>query len=150
MRAVVQRVNRARVEVDGRTTGEIGPGMVVLLGVAKTDAEADAAQLAEKIAGLRLFNDDNGRMNRSVEEVGGALLVVSQFTLHGDCRKGRRPSFDRAAPAAQAQALYEKFLHVLRHRGLQVETGVFQAMMEVELVNAGPVTLLVDTDRSFY
>ncbi len=150
MRAVVQRVSRARVEVEGRTTGEIGPGMVVLLGVAKTDAEADAAQLAEKIAGLRLFNDDNGKMNRSVEEVGGAILVVSQFTLHGDCRKGRRPSFDRAAPAAQAQALYEKFLHVLRHRGLQVETGVFQAMMEVELVNAGPVTLLVDTDRSFY
>jgi D-tyrosyl-tRNA(Tyr) deacylase len=150
MRAVVQRVSRARVEVEGRMTGEIGPGMVVLLGVAKTDAEADAAQLAEKIAGLRLFNDDNGKMNRSVEEVGGAVLVVSQFTLHGDCRKGRRPSFDRAAPAAQAQALYEKFLHVLRHRGLQVETGVFQATMEVELVNAGPVTLLVDTDRSFY
>ncbi len=150
MRAVVQRVSRARVEVDGRTTGEIGEGLLVLLGVAKTDAEADAAQLAEKIAGLRLFNDDNGKMNRSVEEVGGAVLVVSQFTLHGDCRKGRRPSFDRAAPAAQAQALYEKFLHVLRHRGLQVETGVFQAMMEVELVNAGPVTLLVDTDRSFY
>ncbi len=150
MRAVVQRVNRARVEVDGRTTGEIGEGLLVLVGVAKTDAEADAAQLAEKIAGLRLFNDDNGKMNRSVEEVGGALLVVSQFTLHGDCRKGRRPSFDRAAPAAQAQALYEKFLHVLRHRGLKVETGVFQAMMEVELVNAGPVTLLVDTDRSFY
>ncbi len=150
MRAVVQRVSRARVEVEGSKTGEIGPGMVVLLGVAKTDAEADAAQLAEKIAGLRLFNDDNGKMNRSVEEVGGAVLVVSQFTLHGDCRKGRRPSFDRAAPAAQAQALYEKFLHVLRHRGLQVETGVFQAMMEVELVNAGPVTLLVDTDRSFY
>lgn len=150
MRAVVQRVSRARVEVEGRAAGEIGPGMVVLLGVAKTDAEADAAQLAEKIAGLRLFNDDNGKMNRSVEEVGGAVLVVSQFTLHGDCRKGRRPSFDRAAPAAQAQALYEKFLHVLRHRGLQVETGVFQAMMEVELVNAGPVTLLVDTDRSFY
>jgi D-tyrosyl-tRNA(Tyr) deacylase len=150
MRAVVQRVSRARVEVDGRTTGEIGEGLLVLVGVAKTDAEADAAQLAEKIAGLRLFNDDNGKMNRSVEEVGGAVLVVSQFTLHGDCRKGRRPSFDRAAPAAQAQALYEKFLHVLRHRGLQVETGVFQAMMEVELVNAGPVTLLVDTDRSFY
>lgn len=150
MRAVVQRVSRARVEVDGRTTGEIGEGMLVLVGVAKTDAEADAAQLAEKIAGLRLFNDDNGKMNRSVEEVGGAVLVVSQFTLHGDCRKGRRPSFDRAAPAAQAQALYEKFLHVLRHRGLKVETGVFQATMEVELVNAGPVTLLVDTDRSFY
>ncbi len=150
MRAVVQRVSRARVEVEGRVTGEIGPGMVVLLGVSKTDAEADAAQLAEKIAGLRLFNDDNGKMNRSVEEVGGAVLVVSQFTLHGDCRKGRRPSFDRAAPAAQAQTLYEKFLHVLRHRGLKVETGVFQAMMEVELVNAGPVTLLVDTDRSFY
>ena len=150
MRAVVQRVSRARVEVDGRTTGEIGEGLLVLVGVAKTDTEADAAQLAEKIAGLRLFNDDNGKMNRSVEEVGGAVLVVSQFTLHGDCRKGRRPSFDRAAPAAQAKALYEKFLHVLRHRGLQVETGVFQAMMEVELVNAGPVTLLVDTDRSFY
>ncbi len=150
MRAVVQRVSRARVEVDGRTTGEIGEGLLVLVGVAKTDAEADAAQLAEKIAGLRLFNDDNGKMNRSVEEVGGAVLVVSQFTLHGDCRKGRRPSFDRAAPAAQAQTLYEKFLHVLRHRGLKVETGVFQAMMEVELVNAGPVTLLVDTDRSFY
>lgn len=150
MRAVVQRVSRARVEVDGRTTGEIGEGMLVLVGVAKTDAEADAAQLAEKIAGLRLFNDDNGKMNRSVEEVGGAVLVISQFTLHGDCRKGRRPSFDRAAPAAQAQTLYEKFLHVLRHRGLQVETGVFQAVMEVELVNAGPVTLLVDTDRSFY
>ncbi len=150
MRAVVQRVSRARVEVEGRTTGEIGEGLLVLVGVAKTDAEADAAQLAEKIAGLRLFNDDNGKMNRSVEEVGGAVLVVSQFTLHGDCRKGRRPSFDRAAPAAQAQTLYEKFLHVLRHRGLKVETGVFQAMMEVELVNAGPVTLLVDTDRSFY
>ncbi len=150
MRAVVQRVSRARVEVEGRMTGEIGEGLLVLVGVAKTDAEADAAQLAEKIAGLRLFNDDNGKMNRSVEEVGGAVLVVSQFTLHGDCRKGRRPSFDRAAPAAQAQALYEKFLHVLRHRGLQVETGVFQAVMEVELVNAGPVTLLVDTDRSFY
>ena len=150
MRAVVQRVSRARVEVEGRVTGEIGEGLLVLVGVAKTDAEADAAQLAEKIAGLRLFNDDNGKMNRSVEEVGGAVLVVSQFTLHGDCRKGRRPSFDRAAPAAQAQTLYEKFLHVLRHRGLQVETGVFQAMMEVELVNAGPVTLLVDTDRSFY
>ncbi len=150
MRAVVQRVSRARVEVDGRMTGEIGPGMVVLLGVAKTDTEADAAQLAEKLVGLRLFNDDNGKMNRSVEEVGGAVLVVSQFTLHGDCRKGRRPSFDRAAPAAQAQALYEKFLHVLRHRGLQVETGVFQAMMDVELVNQGPVTLIVDTDRDFY
>ncbi|MCH7766771.1 MAG: D-tyrosyl-tRNA(Tyr) deacylase [Acidobacteria bacterium] len=150
MRAVVQRVSRARVEVEGRVTGEIGEGMLVLVGVAKTDAEADAAQLAEKIAGLRLFNDDNGKMNRSVGEVGGAVLVVSQFTLHGDCRKGRRPSFDRAAPAAQAQVLYEKFLHVLRHRGLQVETGVFQATMEVELVNAGPVTLLVDTDRSFY
>ncbi|MFB3154167.1 MAG: D-aminoacyl-tRNA deacylase [Candidatus Acidiferrales bacterium] len=150
MRAVVQRVSRARVEVEGRVTGEIGEGLLVLVGVAKTDAEADAAQLAEKIAGLRLFNDDNGKMNRSVEEVGGAVLVVSQFTLHGDCRKGRRPSFDRAAPAAQAQTLYEKFLHVLRHRGLKVETGVFQATMEVELVNAGPVTLLVDTDRSFY
>lgn len=150
MRAVVQRVSRAQVRVEGKVTGEIGAGMVVLLGVAKTDDEAAAEQLAEKIAALRLFNDEQRRMNRPLEEAGGAVLAVSQFTLYGDCRKGRRPSFDRAAPAQQAEALYNSFLTTLRRRGVQVETGIFQAMMEVELTNDGPVTLLVDTDRQFY
>ena len=150
MRAVLQRVSRARVQVDGKTTGEIGPGLLVLLGVAKNDTEAEAGKLAEKVATLRIFPDEAGKMNRSVEETGGGVLVVSQFTLHGDCRKGRRPSFDRAAPAELANALYEAFVVALRRRGLRVETGVFQAMMDVELINAGPVTLLVDTDRSFY
>jgi len=138
------------VRVGGEVTGEIGTGVVVLLGVAKTDNEAAAEQLAEKIWGLRLFNDEERRMNRSLEDVAGAVLAVSQFTLHGDCRKGRRPSFDRAAPAEQAKKLYEAFVAALRRRGTQVETGVFQAMMDVELVNDGPVTLLLDTDRKFY
>ncbi len=150
MRAVVQRVSQARVRVRGEVTGAIGTGIVVLLGVAKTDNEAAAEQLAEKIWGLRLFNDEERRMNRSLEDVAGAVLAVSQFTLHGDCRKGRRPSFDRAAPAEQAKKLYEAFVGALRRRGAQVETGVFQAMMDVELVNDGPVTLLLDTDRRFY
>lgn len=150
MRAVVQRVSEARVRVSGQITGEIGRGLVVLLGIAKTDDEATAAQLAEKILGLRLFNDEQGRMNRSLEEVGGAVLAVSQFTLYGDCRKGRRPSFDRAAPAEQAKMLYEKFIAALRQQKVPVETGIFQAMMDVELVNDGPVTLVVDTDRAFY
>jgi D-tyrosyl-tRNA(Tyr) deacylase len=122
----------------------------VLLGVAKGDTEAEAERLAEKVATLRIFGDEAGKMNLSVEEVGGGVLVVSQFTLHGDCRKGRRPGFDRAAPAEQANALYERFVAVLRARELQVETGIFQAMMDVELVNQGPVTLIVDTDRDFY
>lgn len=150
MRAVVQRVSRARVRVDERVTGEIGHGLLVLLGVAKTDVEADAARLADKISTLRLFSDENGKMNRSLQEIGGAVLAVSQFTLHGDCRKGRRPSFDRAAPAEKAELLYEKFIHTLRTRGVPVETGEFQAMMDVELVNDGPVTVIVDTDRDFY
>ncbi|MBI2956606.1 MAG: D-tyrosyl-tRNA(Tyr) deacylase [Acidobacteria bacterium] len=150
MRAVVQRVREARVRVEGQVMGEIGAGFVVLLGVAKTDDAAAARQLAEKIAGLRLFNDEEGRMNRSLEEAGGAVLAVSQFTLYADCRKGRRPSFDRAAPAEQARALYDEFVAALRAQGVAVETGVFQAMMDVELVNAGPVTVLVDTDRQFY
>lgn len=150
MRAVVQRVSRAGVQVEGRTTGAIGAGLLVLLGVAKSDTEAEAQQLAEKIATLRIFSDASGKMNLAVKDAGGSLLVVSQFTLHGDCRKGRRPSFDRAAPAEQAKALYEKFVELLQARGLPVETGEFQAMMDVELVNAGPVTLIVDTDRSFY
>ncbi|MDA2914677.1 D-aminoacyl-tRNA deacylase [Acidobacteriia bacterium AH_259_A11_L15] len=150
MRAVLQRVSEARVRVNGEVTGAIGPGLVVLLGVARTDDEGSAVQLAEKIVELRLFNDPQGKMNRSLKEVSGAVLAVSQFTLYGDCRKGHRPSFDRAAPAEQARALYESFLAALRRQGLRVETGVFQAMMEVELVNSGPVTLLVDTDRQFY
>ena len=150
MRAVVQRVAQARVRVDCQVTGEIGPGIVALVGVARVDTQASAAQLAEKIAGLRLFNDAEGKMNLSLEEVGGAVLAISQFTLYGDTRKGRRPSFDRAAPAEQARALYEAFVAALRALGLRVETGVFQAMMEVELPNAGPVTLLVDTEKEYY
>ncbi len=150
MRAVVQRVSEAWVKVDGHVTGEIGPGLLVLLGVAKTDDTATAGQLAEKIYGLRLFNDSEAKMNLSLEDVGGAVLAVSQFTLYGDCRKGRRPSFDRAAPAEQAKALYEAFVTALHKLGPRVETGVFQAMMDVELVNAGPVTVVVDTDRQFF
>jgi len=150
MRVVVQRVSQARVRVEGWVTGEIQNGLVVLLGVAKSDDEAAADSLAEKVWGLRIFSDDQGRMNRSLEETGGAVLAVSQFTLYGDCRKGRRPSFDRAAPAEQARALYDSFVEALRRRGARVETGVFQAMMDVELVNDGPVTLLLDTDRTFF
>lgn len=150
MRAVVQRVSQARVRVEGKVAGEIGRGLVVLLGVAKTDDAAAARQLAEKIAGLRLFNDEQGKMNRSLAEVGGAVLAISQFTLYGDCRTGRRPSFDRAAPAEQARALYEEFIAALRWQGVRVESGVFQATMEVEMVNDGPVTVLLDTDRRFY
>lgn len=150
MRAVVQRVSQARVRVDGKVTGEIGTGLLVLLGIAKSDDEAAAEQLAEKIAGLRLFNDEGGKMNLSLEEVSGGVLAISQFTLYGDCRKGRRPSFDRAAPAAQARDLYQKFIAALRRRGTHVETGVFQAMMDVELINEGPVTVMVDTERGFY
>lgn len=150
MRAVVQRVSRARVTVAGENKGEISAGLLILLGVAKDDTEKEAAQLAERVAQLRIFSDDDGKMNLSVEDSGGSVLVVSQFTLHGDCRKGRRPSFGRAAPAEQANRLYEQFVEALRGRGLKVETGVFQAMMEVELVNNGPVTLILDTDKSFY
>ena len=150
MRAVVERVARASVRVEGKIIGEIGPGLLVLVGVARGDGEAEADELAAKIAGLRVFNDAEGKMNCALSEAGGAVLAVSQFTLMGDCRKGRRPSFGRAAPADEAQALYERFVAALRQRGARVETGVFQAMMEVELVNDGPVTLLLDTDRQFY
>lgn len=150
MRAVVQRVSEARVRVEKETRGEIGRGLLVFLGVKKTDDQAAADQLAEKVWGLRVFNDEQGKMNRSLAEVGGAVLAVSQFTLYGDCRKGRRPSFDRAAAAEQARVLYENFVAALARRGVRVETGVFQAMMDVELVNDGPVTLFLDTDRRFY
>jgi D-tyrosyl-tRNA(Tyr) deacylase len=145
MLAVVQRVSRASVRVDGAVTGAIGTGLLVLLGVHQSDDEADAAWLAAKCAGLRVFPDDERRMNRSLDEAGGAMLVVSQFTLLGDCVKGRRPSFSDAAPPAEANRLYERFCAEVRALGLRVETGVFQAMMEVDLVNDGPVTLLVDS-----
>jgi D-tyrosyl-tRNA(Tyr) deacylase len=145
MRAVVQRVSQAKVEVDGAVAGEIGVGLLVLLGVAKGDTAADAEFLAEKIAGMRIFSDDAGKMNHSLAEAGGAILAVSQFTLYGDCRKGRRPSFDFAAPAEQARALYEHFVAALRRAGVPVETGVFQAHMAVSLINDGPVTLIVES-----
>jgi len=148
MRAVVQRVTEARVEVDGAVTGEIGVGLLVLLGVAKTDTAADAEFLAEKIAGLRIFSDSAGKMNLGLADAGGAMLAVSQFTLYGDCRKGRRPSFDSAAPAEQARALYEHFVAAARRAGVRVETGVFQAHMAVSLVNDGPVTLIVESPNT--
>ena len=145
MRALVQRVTRARVDVDGATAGQIGAGLVVLLAVAKADTEAQAAFLARKVVELRIFSDEQGKMNRSLLETGGAMLAVSQFTLYGDCRKGRRPSFDAAAPAEQARALYEHFVAEARGAGVHVETGVFQAHMTVALDNDGPVTLLVES-----
>lgn len=144
MRAVVQRVSSASVRVDGELIGAVGRGALVLLGVLEGDGEREAVQLAEKVAGFRYFADDEGRMNLAAAEVGGALLVVSQFTLAADGRKGRRPSFDRAAEPARAQELYERFVAHLLGLGLSVETGRFGAMMEVELVNEGPVTFVLD------
>ena len=149
MRAVVQRVSRAKVTVAGEVTGEIGMGLLVLLGVGHEDSEANADYLAEKIAGLRIFEDDGGKMNRSVVDVGGAVLVVSQFTLYGDVRKGKRPSFDDAAPPETARVLYEYFVEKIRRSGLRCETGRFQEMMAVELVNEGPVTILLDSAKDF-
>lgn len=148
MRVVIQRVSRASVAVDGTVAGAIGRGLLVLVGVGTLDTAADADWLAGKIAGLRLFADDQGKMNLSVEEVQGSILVVSQFTLLGDCQRGRRPSFVAAAPPAQAQPLYEEFINALRRRGLPVATGQFAAMMQVELVNDGPVTLILDSPAS--
>lgn len=145
MRAVVQRVSRAEVRVGDEVTGRIAHGLVVLLGVGREDTERDGEYLLDKIVGLRIFADDEGKMNRSVEDVGGGLLVVSQFTLYGDTRKGRRPSFVGAAPPERANELYERFVAGARARGLTVGTGVFQAMMEVDLVNDGPVTLVVES-----
>ena len=149
MRAVVQRVARCRVMVEGKTVGEIGRGLLVLLGVAKGDNEAAANYLAEKILGLRIFEDEAGKMNLSVQENRGDVLVVSQFTLYGDVRRGKRPSFDAAAPPDEARRLYEYLVEHIRAAGLRCETGVFQAMMDVELVNAGPVTILLDSEKVF-
>ena len=146
MRAVVQRVSSARVEIDGEVAGSIGRGLLVLLGVGQGDSEKQAHWLADKIAGLRIFEDEAGKMNLSVEEVGGSALVVSQFTLYGDCRKGRRPSFTGAAPPQEADRLYQVFVNRLKERGLPVATGVFQATMQVHSVNEGPVTVVVETD----
>jgi D-tyrosyl-tRNA(Tyr) deacylase len=149
MRAVVQRVSRGEVRVDGAVTGSVGRGLVVLLGVAAQDREADAQALADKVAALRIFEDAAGKMNLALAEAGGGVLVVSQFTLLGDVRKGNRPSFVAAAPPEAADALYQRFCAALRAKGLPVGTGVFRATMAVELVNDGPVTILLDTTRLF-
>jgi D-tyrosyl-tRNA(Tyr) deacylase len=148
MRAVVQRVSRAQVTVDGIVTGKINCGLLVLLGVARGDTQADADYLADKISGLRIFEDAEGKMNLSVTEMDGSVLVVSQFTLYGDVRRGKRPSFDTAAPPEQARKLYEYFVERIRAAGLPCETGRFQEMMEVELVNDGPVTILLDSAKT--
>jgi D-tyrosyl-tRNA(Tyr) deacylase len=149
MRAVIQRVRRCRVAVDGATVGEIGAGLLVLLGVSKSDSEAAADYLVEKIIGLRIFEDEAGKMNLSVQDKRGEVLVVSQFTLYGDVRRGKRPSFDSAARPEDARRLYEFFVEKIRARGLRCETGQFQASMEVELVNSGPVTILLDSEKNF-
>lgn len=147
MRAVVQRVSQAYVTVDGEEIGRIGPGLLVLLGVQNGDAEKDASYLADKIAGLRIFEDDQGKMNLSLLETGGSMLIVSQFTLLGDCRKGRRPSFTDAAPPAEADALYRRFCDLVRQKNILVATGRFQADMQVTLTNSGPVTMLLESPR---
>ena len=147
MRALLQRVSQAQVTVEGKVVGEIGTGLLILLGVAKPDTAANAEFLVDKILNLRIFPDAAGKMNLSLLDIAGELLVVSQFTLYGDCRKGRRPSFDDAAGAEQARALYESFVAQARLAGVRVETGIFQAHMEVELINDGPVTILFDSDR---
>jgi D-aminoacyl-tRNA deacylase len=149
MRAVIQRVSRAKVTVEGAVTGEISRGLMILLGVGRDDTPAIAAALAEKVANLRIFEDENGKMNLSLLDVKGSALVVSQFTLYGDARGGRRPSFITAAPPDRARALYESFCEALQKIGVAVTTGVFQAMMSVELVNEGPVTILLDSDKTF-
>ncbi|HZS19108.1 MAG TPA: D-aminoacyl-tRNA deacylase [Candidatus Udaeobacter sp.] len=149
MRAVVQRVSRARVSVESAVTGEIGAGLLILLGIGRNDTDAVAVSMAEKIAHLRIFEDAEEKMNRSLLDAGGSALVVSQFTLYGDARGQRRPSFIAAAPPEQAKKLYEQFSEALSKLGVTVATGIFQAMMSVELVNEGPVTILLDSDKTF-
>lgn len=145
MRLVIQRVSEASVAVNGSTAGSIRTGLLILLGVARGDTIADADYLVDKVLGLRIFPDDAGKMNRNVEEANGALLIVSQFTLYGDCRKGRRPSFDQAAPPELAQSLYDHFVQAAKRGPVPVETGVFQASMDVRLLNQGPVTIVIDS-----
>ena len=149
MRAVIQRVSSARVEVEGLTVGSIGMGFLALVGFARDDVDDDARVTASKISGLRVFNDDDGAMNRSLADVGGAVLAVSQFTLYGDARKGRRPSFIDAAPGESAKPLFDRVVELLRRDGITVETGVFGASMRVELANEGPVTILIDSRKTF-
>ncbi|MGI6119185.1 MAG: D-aminoacyl-tRNA deacylase [Desulfosporosinus sp.] len=149
MRSVVQRVKQAAVTVKGENVGKISGGLLVLLAVGQDDGEKDVNWMADKLVGLRIFEDEEGKMNRSVLDVGGEILVVSQFTLYGDCRSGKRPSFTRAAPPELAKALYLQCVEALRSRGAKVETGVFQAQMDVELINDGPVTLLLDSEKKF-
>lgn len=149
MRAVVQRVSRAKVTIDGKVTGEIARGLLVLLGVGAGETRADADYLADKVIGLRIFEDAGGKMNLSVVDVEGAILAVSQFTLYGDVRRGKRPSFDAAAPPQPARELYEYFVEKVRSMGIRCETGRFQEMMQVELVNEGPVTILLDSGKTF-
>ena len=148
MRAVIQRVRRASVSVDGQVAGEIGAGLLILLGVSRTDTPESASYLAEKIANLRIFSDEAGKMNRSLLEAGGSALVVSQFTLYADTRGGRRPSYIQAAPPEEANRLYEEFVRSVRAFSVEVKTGVFQAHMQVELVNDGPVTILLDSEKT--
>jgi D-tyrosyl-tRNA(Tyr) deacylase len=149
MRCVVQRVKSASVRVNGETVGKISAGLLVLLGVGQADGMNDLAWMVDKLVGLRIFEDEAGKMNLSVQDVGGEILLVSQFTLYGDCRNGKRPSFSTAAPPDQAKALYEQAAEAIRSCGLKVETGVFQAEMTVELINHGPVTLLLDSEKKF-
>jgi D-aminoacyl-tRNA deacylase len=146
VRLLIQRVKEAKVTVNGSTTGSIRSGLLVLIGISREDTTADADYMLDKLLGLRIFPDDSGKMNRNIGEAGGALLLVSQFTLYGDCRKGRRPSFDRAASPEQAQRLYEYFVAAAKRGSVPVETGIFQATMEVHLINDGPVTILLDSD----
>jgi len=149
VRAVVQRVTSSAVEVDGKVVGSIGRGLLVLLGVGREDSEQDALYLADKISGLRIFEDADGKMNLAVADVGGSILAISQFTLYGDCRKGRRPGFSAAAPPERANSLYEYFVSCLHNLDLDVATGVFRAEMKVQLVNDGPVTMLLDSRKEF-
>ena len=149
MRSVVQRVKRASVTVDGKTVGEIAMGLLILLAVGPEDGQGDLTWMVDKLVGLRIFEDEEGKMNRSIQEVGGEILLVSQFTLYGDCRKGKRPSFSAAAPPEKAKLLFEQVVEETRRRGLKVETGVFQAEMDVALINHGPVTILLDSEKKF-
>ena len=149
MRAVIQRVNRASVKIDNIIHGEIAHGMLVLLGISKSDEKTDLQWLAEKTVNLRIFEDQQGKMNRSLADIDGEMLIISQFTLYGDCRKGRRPGFSSAAPPEIAEPLYQQFIEEVKNRQVRVATGIFQATMEVELINDGPVTLMLDTEKQF-